>query len=194
MVYLAYALLVLGALALGVTIVAVTRAARRRRPIVAAVRRGPTVAPAALAPRRDDDDDDGKWSSAGGVVYNAEGRIALVLQRDRSRRLRWTLPKGRIDPGETAEQAALREVHEESGLQTRIVGTLLVHEGPRHFTHYFEMQLVRDDGTHDRETKQVRFVSLKRAAKLLRGGRDLTVLRRFVETRTRVRGDARASG
>jgi len=191
MVYLAYALLVLGALALAVTIVAVTR---RRRPAAAAVRRGPTAVPAALASRRDDDDDDGKWSSAGGVVYNAEGRIALVLQRDRQRRLRWTLPKGRIDAGETAEQAALREVHEESGLQTRIVGTLLVHEGPRHFTHYFEMQLVRDDGTHDRETKEVRFVSLKRAAKLLRGGRDLTVLRRFVETRTRVRGDARASG
>jgi ADP-ribose pyrophosphatase YjhB (NUDIX family) len=140
--------------------------------------------------RGEDSDPDGKWSSAGGVVSDGEGRIALVLQRDRSRRLRWTLPKGRIDPGETAETAALREVHEESGLRARIVGTLLIHEGPRHFTHYFEMILLRDDGRHDAETKEVRFVSLERAAKMMRGDRDLSVLRRLVEQRTRVRAGA----
>ncbi len=55
---------------------------------------------------------------AGGVVLNDAGRV-LVLVRDVPRdeciihEIR--LPKGHIDPGETAEQAALREVGEESG-------------------------------------------------------------------------------
>ena len=127
-----------------------------------------------------------KWSSAGGVVVNARGEIAIVLQRARGRGLRWTLPKGRIDRGESAETAALREVHEETGLRARIVRPLVMHEGPRHFTCYFEMALEHDDGVHDHETREVRFVALTHAAKQLRSRRDLAVLRRLVELRTRV--------
>lgn len=56
--------------------------------------------------------------TSGGVVMDAEGRI-LLLQRDVERdgkTLReFRLPKGHIDPGETDEEAALREVGEESG-------------------------------------------------------------------------------
>ena len=63
-----------------------------------------------------------KWTSAGGILLDRRGRIALVRQRDRKGRR--TPPKGGIDPGETAEQAALREVHEESGMRGRIVGPI----------------------------------------------------------------------
>jgi 8-oxo-dGTP pyrophosphatase MutT (NUDIX family) len=125
-----------------------------------------------------------KWCSAGGLVINSDGEVAIVLQRKR-RRLRWTLPKGRIDAGETAEAAALREVFEETGLQVRIIRPLLFHEGPRHFTYYFEMELEKDSGVHDRETREVRFVSLFKAAKRVRSTRDLAVLRKLMETRTR---------
>jgi 8-oxo-dGTP pyrophosphatase MutT (NUDIX family) len=56
--------------------------------------------------------------TAGGVVMDQSGRM-LVIVRDIEREGRMVhevrLPKGHIDPGETAEQAALREVEEESG-------------------------------------------------------------------------------
>lgn len=126
----------------------------------------------------------GKWTSAGGLLFDRRGRIALVRQRDRSGRWRWTLPKGRIDVGETAEEAALREVYEESGLRARIVQPIYLHEGRLHFTHFFEMTLERDDGVHDRETKEVRLVPIVEAAGLLRSRRDLQVLRRLLEMRT----------
>jgi len=127
-----------------------------------------------------------KWTSAGGLVIDGRGRIALVRQRNRRGRWRWTLPKGRIDRGETAEAAALREVHEESGLRARILRPIGLHEGRWHFTYFFEMALERDDGAHDRETKEVRLVSFAEAATMLRSRRDLRVLRRLVEMRTRV--------
>jgi 8-oxo-dGTP pyrophosphatase MutT (NUDIX family) len=56
--------------------------------------------------------------TAGGVVFNAAGQM-LVLVRDIERegamRHEVRLPKGHVDPGETHEQAAVREVCEESG-------------------------------------------------------------------------------
>jgi ADP-ribose pyrophosphatase YjhB (NUDIX family) len=127
-----------------------------------------------------------RWASAGGIVVDGEGRVALVEQRDRKNRWRWTLPKGRIDAGETAEQAALREVYEESGLRCEIVRPLATHDGRAHWTHFYEMRLVADEGKHDDETRQVRFVSVVEATKLMSSRRDLHVLRRFVELRTRV--------
>ena len=50
--------------------------------------------------------------SAGGVVLNAQGDVLVVNQNGNS----WSLPKGHPDPGETARQAAEREIGEESGV------------------------------------------------------------------------------
>jgi 8-oxo-dGTP diphosphatase len=117
-----------------------------------------------------------KSESAGGVVFDTEGRVALVRQRDRRNRLRWTWPKGRLDPGESAEEAALREVYEETGHQTRLLGALGVYDTKRRRTHYFRMLALRDDGVFDDETEEVRFVKPERALRLLRSRRDRTVL------------------
>jgi 8-oxo-dGTP pyrophosphatase MutT (NUDIX family) len=130
-----------------------------------------------------------KWSSAGGVVRDGRGRIALVRQRGRRGRWRWTLPKGRMDPGETVEATALREVYEESGLRARIVRPIVLHEGRLHFTYFFEMAVERDDGVHDAETKEVRLVPLVDAVTLVSSRRDLRVLRRLVEIGTGVVAD-----
>lgn len=50
--------------------------------------------------------------AAGGLVFNPAGELLVFFRRDS-----WDMPKGKIDPGETPEQAALREVTEETGLQ-----------------------------------------------------------------------------
>jgi 8-oxo-dGTP pyrophosphatase MutT (NUDIX family) len=66
--------------------------------------------------------------SAGGVVYRrVEGgiEIAIAEQRDRiTHRTTTRLPKGKIDPGESAADAAVREVAEEIGLRARVIAAL----------------------------------------------------------------------
>ena len=62
--------------------------------------------------------------SAGGVVYrrNGEGYEFVAVQR--ARHGDWSLPKGHIEAGESHEQAALREVKEETGIDARIVSPI----------------------------------------------------------------------
>jgi ADP-ribose pyrophosphatase YjhB (NUDIX family) len=50
--------------------------------------------------------------SAGGIVLNPLNEVAVVSQRGDS----WSLPKGHLDPGEDARQAAEREIREETGI------------------------------------------------------------------------------
>ncbi|MFL5846167.1 MAG: NUDIX hydrolase [Solirubrobacteraceae bacterium] len=59
--------------------------------------------------------------AAGGVIVGDDGRIAVV---HRPRHGDWSLPKGKLDPGEDFETAALREVQEECGLRCALVTEL----------------------------------------------------------------------
>jgi len=65
--------------------------------------------------------------SAGGLVLDLDGEVplgALIGRTDRRGRLLWSLPKGHIEVGETAEQAAIREVAEETGITGEILAEL----------------------------------------------------------------------
>jgi 8-oxo-dGTP pyrophosphatase MutT (NUDIX family) len=65
--------------------------------------------------------------SAGGLVVrrgDGAAEAALIGRFDRRGRLRWSLPKGHVEAGETTEQAAVREVAEETGISGRITATL----------------------------------------------------------------------
>ena len=60
--------------------------------------------------------------AAGGIVWRpGPAGLAEIAVIHRPAQVDWTLPKGKLDEGETAEQAALREVEEETGLRCRIV-------------------------------------------------------------------------
>ena len=118
--------------------------------------------------------------SAGGVAVRKteEGvEVAIVLMVPE---MRWQLPKGVIDPGETPEQAALREVREEAGIDCELLEPLErieywffgSYDGERKryhkFVHFFLMKYVSGDiADHDHEVAEVRWVSLPEASETL---------------------------
>ncbi|MCV6972804.1 NUDIX hydrolase [Mycobacterium bohemicum] len=69
-------------------------------------------------------------TSAGGLVIDgldrprAEQVAALIGRVDRRGRMLWSLPKGHIEQGETAEQTAIREVAEETGIKGSVLAAL----------------------------------------------------------------------
>ena len=67
--------------------------------------------------------------SAGGLVIDHSGKNGLLIGRidhkdSSGQRILWSLPKGHIEDGETPEQAALREVAEETGIESAIERSL----------------------------------------------------------------------
>lgn len=62
----------------------------------------------------------GPTPGAGGVVLDGAGRVLLVRYRSGA----WAFPKGHVEPGETLEQTAVREVREETGVVAAAVAPL----------------------------------------------------------------------
>lgn len=115
--------------------------------------------------------------SAGGVVYRRAGEeIEVVLASRRTRRgdLAWGLAKGGIEPGESHEDAAVREVMEETGYTAEIEASLgdtryfYVWEDARirKTVHFFLMRCTGGDpADRDDEMEEVRWFPLDRALK-----------------------------
>ncbi len=116
--------------------------------------------------------------AAGGVVVRDDGSVAVV---HRPRYDDWTLPKGKLDPGESFEEAALREVEEETGLGARPVRQLpsVFYEvrGRPKEVRYWLMSVDADPGFEPNdEVDELRWLSPPDAAELLTYDRDREVL------------------
>jgi len=76
------------------------------------------------------------------LLFDPEGRVLLFLTKapDTTGFARWITPGGGVDPGETHEQAAIRELREETGLVVETVGAPV-------WSHDFAVQW--DDADHD---------------------------------------------
>jgi len=118
--------------------------------------------------------------SAGGVVLRGDEVVVIV---PRGRRV-LGLPKGRIDPGEDAAQAAAREVREETGVTAELVqplgdvrywyrrdGRLIA----KVVTFFLFRYLEGDTADHDHEVDEARWMPLAEARTALthRGERDM---------------------
>ena len=108
-------------------------------------------------------------NAAGGVVVR-DGRICLV---HRPRYDDWTLPKGKLDPGESFEAAALREVREETGLRCRLGRELEPvryrdqNERPK-LVRYWVMEVTGDYGFRPNdEVDELRWAAPEEARELL---------------------------
>ncbi len=77
--------------------------------------------------------------AAGGIVVNPKQEILWIFRRGF-----WDLPKGKLDPGETIPQCALREVEEETGLtqiQLNEIITITYHD---YFDNYLNTQVTKE--------------------------------------------------
>jgi 8-oxo-dGTP pyrophosphatase MutT (NUDIX family) len=111
-------------------------------------------------------------TSAGGVVLDRAGTdasAALIGRIDRRGRLLWSLPKGHLEPGESAEAAAVREVAEETGITGKVVAPLgtidfwFVADGQRvHKTvhHFLLLRVAGELSDADIEVSEVAWVPL----------------------------------
>lgn len=114
-------------------------------------------------------------TSAGGLVVDSSRgypRAAVIARRNRAGRLEWCLPKGHLEDGETPEQAAVREIAEETGIRGEIVDQLgvidywftgddrRVHKVVHHFLLAAVGGELTVEGDPDQEAEDVAWVAL----------------------------------
>ncbi|AKN15709.1 hypothetical protein MHAE_08353 [Mycobacterium haemophilum DSM 44634] len=115
-------------------------------------------------------------TSAGGLVIDGidgprDAQVAALIGRiDRRGRMLWSLPKGHIEQGETAEQTAIREVAEETGIRGSVLAALgridywfvtdgcRVHKTVHHYLMRFSGGELSDD---DLEVAEVAWVPMR---------------------------------
>lgn len=128
--------------------------------------------------------------SAGGLVSRG-GKVLLVQVCDLKQQVVWCFPKGHLEKGETGEQAALREVEEETGWRCRSLGAMLsvgyfFRRQGRLVTKkvdWFLMEPVKKVGKPDAvEIIKTRWATAAQAEKLLQYPTDKKLFKKWVET------------
>jgi 8-oxo-dGTP pyrophosphatase MutT (NUDIX family) len=120
--------------------------------------------------------------AAGGLVVRQSERGAEVLVVHRSQYDDWTFPKGKVEPGESVEECAVREVEEETGLRCELGDELPSTSytdalGRAKQVRYWRMLAVAGELGFVHEVGDARWVTAAEAAELLTYARDVEVLR-----------------
>jgi 8-oxo-dGTP pyrophosphatase MutT (NUDIX family) len=142
--------------------------------------------------------------SAGGIAFRYVGsdlQTAIVSVRPG---LRWQLPKGIVDAGETPEFTAVREVREEAGIETellRLIETIeywyqRVQYGKQiryhTFVHFYLLRYKSGDvAEHDHEVEESRWVSFEEALEMLTFKSERGVVEKAFEILKRMEGPDR---
>lgn len=122
---------------------------------------------------------------AGGVIvrHTAHGEPEVLLIH-RSRRDDWTFPKGKLEPGESLQACALREVEEETGLRCLLEEELpstshVDHKGRLKIVRYWLMRPIAGDAEARYEVDMVRWLPPRRALRLLTYAHDRALLESY---------------
>lgn len=120
--------------------------------------------------------------AAGGVVVRRRNGSPEVLLVHRPRYDDWSLPKGKVEPGETLEAAALREVAEETGLRCELGEPLpepapyVDNRGRVKSVSYWMMTVIGGEFEPNGEVDEIRWCTAAQAAELLSYERDCPVV------------------
>lgn len=122
--------------------------------------------------------------AAGGLVWRRgpAGLELLLIRRDRHGGDEWSFPKGKLDPGENFEEAALREVEEETGIRARTLrfaGVMQYRVEDRNkVVCFWDMEAVGPGaGKDDGEVAETRWVTRDEALRLLSHDQNRELLR-----------------
>jgi 8-oxo-dGTP pyrophosphatase MutT (NUDIX family) len=120
--------------------------------------------------------------ASGGVVWRRGDRGLEVALVHRPRYDDWSFPKGKLDGGESWEQAALREVEEELGLKCRLGHELPPtayrdNKGRSKVVRYWMMEPLAGEFVPSHEVDEVRWMPADRAADMLTYPHDRELLR-----------------
>lgn len=123
-----------------------------------------------------------KVMAAGGVIWrqSADGIELVVIHRPKYDD--WSIPKGKVDPGERLEDTALREVEEETALTCELGAWLGVQEYPqkKKEVHYWTMQVVSaGEFTANAEVDELRWIRLEEAHSILTYSQDRELIQTF---------------
>lgn len=124
-----------------------------------------------------------------GVVCLRENAVLLIRRGTPPRQGEWSLPGGRIEPGERATEAALRELREETGVEAEITGLIDVVDGlfpdaGRHYVliDYAALWLSGEPVAGD-DASEARFVPLDEVDALIDWSETRRIIRRAVDAR-----------
>ena len=122
------------------------------------------------------------WRRVGGEGPGPAGVEVVVVHRPH--RQDWSLPKGKLDQGESIEAAALREIWEETGYRCALglpLGTVSYrdHRQRTKTVWYFVMNILDGTATINEEVDEIEWLALAPAGARLSYDADLVILERF---------------
>lgn len=133
-----------------------------------------------------------KEFSAGGIVFNNLGQVLIIKNASlkNPKNSYWGFPKGHLEKGESAEEAALREVEEETGLKVEVIKKIddskyiFVNSNQEKISKLVSIFLMKQTGKEgelkiqEAELLDAKFVSVQEALETLRFKNDKELLKK----------------